>query len=162
MLATGDLLDRRCDPVGLIVPNGPLGWTLEEGYKEAHRKRRASFCSYHLKRTGPGIPADAATKDLLQLDKPPRSIVYASPADALAGCWTLKESGKGNIQIFSFGEIPGMKLWVPQVSAISRDYRRIGRDAGKMLLEQRKLGRKNRPALRVETHRPNLILRGDQ
>jgi hypothetical protein len=50
-----------------------------------------------------------------------------------------------------------MNLWSVPVISASRDYRKIGFDAGRMLLELRQLPRRQRLALRVEKHQPTLI-----
>ena len=149
------LLQKRYIPVALVAPDNPEGWKFVDGFREAHRKRKESVWSQHVKMLMPQLDAANATKDLLSSPKPLGAIIYARPIDALAGCAVLREAGR-NIPVASFGNLPGMDLWSQPVITASRNFRKVGADAGKMLLELRQLPKPQRLALRTVKHRPEL------
>ena len=155
-LATDYLLDRGLETVGLVAPDDYFGWKLMDGYWDAHRRRWRSTSPYHVKMLGLRLDVEQATRNLLDSPQKAQAVVYATPLDALAGCGTLKASNIYNVEVFSFGDIPGMDLWHIPVGKISRDYRSLGFNAGNLLLELRQLPRHKRLALRMETGKPVL------
>jgi DNA-binding LacI/PurR family transcriptional regulator len=152
MLLTEHIILHRNTPVALIIPDNPGGWKFTDGYREAHRKKRETAWSCNMIKLDFQTDSASATEDLLSSPKPPKSIIYASPIDALAGCKILKNAGREDIKIASFGTLPGMGLWSIPVITVSRDYSKIGFDAGQMLLELRQLLKQQRLTLRVEKH----------
>jgi len=150
------LLQKRYIPVALVAPDNPAGWKFVDGFREAHRKRKESVWSLHFKLLNPQLNAATATKDLLSSPKPPGAIIYAYHTDALAGYAVLQERSS-KIQVASFGELPGMNFWSLPVIAASRNFRQVGVDAGKMLLELRQLPKPQRLVLRTVKHRPELL-----
>jgi len=156
-LLTETLLAKRGVPVALIAPDNPAGWKFIDGFREAHRKRKETVRTQHVKMLTPQFDAANATKDLLSSPKQPGAIIYARPMDALAGCAVLREAGS-KIQVASFGNLPGMNLWSPPVIVASRNFRQVGVDAGKMLLELRQLPKPQRLVLRTVKHRTELTV----
>ena len=157
MLLTEHLIGQRHTPLAVIASDNPGGWKFIEGYREAHRRKHETAWSCNIKKLNSQLGAVGLTGDLLSSAKPPRSIIYASPTDALAGCGILKDAGRNDVRIASFGVLPGMNLWSIPVITVSRDYHKIGFDAGRILLELRRLPRRQRLTLRVEKHQPTLI-----
>ena len=157
MLLTEHLIGQRHTPLAVIAPDNPGGRKFVEGYCEAHRRKRESAWSANVKMLIPQLDAAKTTGDLLSSTKPPKAIIYANPLDALAGCEVFKDVGRDDVKIASFGSLPGMNLWSVPVITASRDYRKIGFDSGRMLLELRQLPRRQRLTLRVEKHQPTLI-----
>ena len=156
MLLTEHLIGQRHTPLAVIAPDNPGGRKFVEGYREAHRRKRESAWSANVKMLTPQLDAAKATGDLLSSAKPPQGIIYANPVDVLAGCEVLKNASRDDVKIASFGSLPGMKLWLVPVITVGRDYRKIGIDAGRMLLELRQLPRRQRLALRVEKHQAEI------
>lgn len=154
-LLTETLWQKRYIPLAVMTPDDPAGWKFVDGFREAHRKRKESVWSQHVKMLTPQLDATNATKDLLSSPKQPSVIIYARPLDALAGCAVLREVGS-NIPVASFGNLPGMDLWSQPVIAASRNFQKVGADAGKMLLELRQLTKSQRLVLRTVKHRPEL------
>jgi DNA-binding LacI/PurR family transcriptional regulator len=152
MQLTEHLIGQRHTPLAVIAPDNPGGRKFVEGYREVHRRKRESAWSANVKMLTPQLDAVKATGDLLSSAKPPRAIIYANPTDALAGCGILKKAGCNDVKIASFGALPGMNLWSIPVIIASRDYHKIGFDAGRMLLELRQLPRRQRLALRMEKY----------
>ena len=152
MLLTEHLIGQRHTPLAVIAPDNPGGRKFVEGYREVHRRERESTWSANVKMLTSQLDAAKATGDLLSSAKPPRAIIYANPMDVLTGCGILKNASRDNVKIASFGTLPGMKLWSIPVIIASRDYHKIGFDAGRILLELRRLPRQQRLALRVKKH----------
>jgi len=155
LLLAETLFSRRTIPLAVVTPDNPAGWKFVDGFREAHRKRKESVWSQHVKMLTPQFDAATATKDLLSSPKPPGAIIYARSMDALAGYAVLREAGS-NIHVASFGELSGMNFWSQPVIAASRNFRKVGFDAGKMLLELRQLPKSQRLVLRTVKHRPQL------
>ena len=149
------LLAKRAIPVALVATDDPAGWKFVDGFREAHRKRRETGWLQHVKMLTPQLNAATATRDLLASPKPAGAIIYACPLDALAGFAVLRESGS-KIPVTSFGSLPSMELWLPPVIPASRNFRQVGIDASKMLLELRQLPKQQRLVLRTVKHRPQL------
>jgi DNA-binding LacI/PurR family transcriptional regulator len=156
LLLTEHLIGQRHTPLAVIAPNNPGGRKFVEGYREAHRRKRETTWSANVKMLTPQLDAAKATGDLLSSAKPPRAIIYASPTDALVGCGILKDAELDNIRIASFGSFPGMNLWSIPVITASRDYQKIGFDAGRILLELRQLPKRQRLTLRMEKHQAEI------
>ena len=156
MLLTEHLIGQRHTPLAVIAPDNPGGRKFIEGYREVHRRKRESAWSANVKMLTPQLDAAKATGDLLSSAKPPKAIIYANPIDVLAGCGILKNAGRDDVKIASFGSFPSMNLWSIPVISASRDYRKIGIDTGRMLLELRRLPKRQRLALRVEKHQAEI------
>jgi DNA-binding LacI/PurR family transcriptional regulator len=157
MLLTEHLIGQRHTPLAVIAPDNPGGRKFIEGYREAHRRKKESVWSANVKMLTPQLDAAKATGDLLSSAKSPRAIIYANPVDVLTGCKILRNAGRDDVKVASFGTLPGMNLWSIPVITASRDYHKIGSDTGKILLELRQLSRRQRLALRVEKHQPTLV-----
>jgi len=156
LLLTEHLLENRHMPVAIAAPDNPAGRKFVDGFREAHRKRREPAWSQHVKMLTPKYHAGLVTIDLLASPKQPGAIIYAQPTDALTGGEVLKHAGRNDIPIACFGSLPSMSLWsVPLVTA-NRNFRLVGIDAGKMLLELRQLSKPQRLVLRTIRHRPTL------
>jgi|GEM_PF-1989366 len=156
LLLAETLLAKRTVPVAIVTPDNPAGWKFVDGFRDAHRKRKETVWSQHVKMLTPQLDAANATKDLLASPKPPGAIIYARSTDALAGCAVLREAGS-KIPVASFGSLPGMNLWSQPVITASRNFRQVGIDAGKMLLELRQLPKPQRLVLRTMKHRPEQV-----
>lgn len=158
MLLTEHMILHRHTPVALVAPDNPGGWKFIEGYREAHRRKRESAWSANVKMLTSQLNAVGATRNLLSSAKPSKAIIYANPTDALAGCEVLKDAGRNDVKIASFGSLPGMKLWSIPVITVSRDYHKVGFDSGRMLQKMRQLPRPQRLPLRLEKHQVETII----
>ncbi len=157
LLLSETLIKKRDIPLAVVTPDSPDGWKFQDGYREAHRKCREFVWTGHVKRLMPGIDAAEATRTLLSSSRPSKSIIFARPADAVAGAFVLKESGRENIRIATFGNVPGMELWSHPIITAKRNMWEVGTDSGKMLQELRQLPRQERLNLRTVMHHPALF-----
>jgi len=153
LLLAETLLAKKAVPLAVAAPDNPEGWKFVDGFREAHRKRKETVWSQHVKMLTPQLDAANATKDLLSSPKPPGAIIYAQPMDALTGGEVLKHAGRNDIHVACFGSLPGMNLWSLSVITANRNFWQVGADAGKMLLELRQLPKQQRLVLRTIKHR---------
>ncbi|MFA6717196.1 MAG: GntR family transcriptional regulator [Victivallaceae bacterium] len=156
MLLTEHLIGQRHTPLAVIAPDNPGGWKFIEGYREAHRRKHETAWSCNIKKLNSQLGAVGLTGDLLSSAKPPQAIIYVNPTNALSGCEVLKGAGRDDVKIAGFGSLPGMKLWSIPVITAGRDYRKIGSDAGRILLELRQLPKRQRLTLRMEKHQAEI------
>jgi DNA-binding LacI/PurR family transcriptional regulator len=150
---TERLFEQRCDPVAIITPDDLFGRKLATGCRDVYAKHRTRMFADHWSQTRQDNPASEVTANMLSRGNPPKAIIYANPHDAMLGCRVIKEKGKTHVKVACFGEMPGMDLWSHPVMTVKRDYRRIGTDAARLLLELRQLPKSQRLALRMAKHR---------
>jgi DNA-binding LacI/PurR family transcriptional regulator len=157
-IAVGYLKDIGHLPIGMVCPDNKLGNSFVEGYKNTHVKLKEDCRRSNIRRVEYGMSVAKISVEFMKMKAPPHSIIYTSPPDAMAGYKALKEHGFDLrcIKLLSFGEALGFEFLEHPIVSIKRDFKKLGRKAGNLLIEQIKIPKDKRHHGKTEKVTPSV------